>query len=248
MTQDPNKKSLRSFQCRDYLWTVFEQMSAELECSVDYLINEAMRQYARGRSYPTRGQSAPAMAAVQSVPPSSPAMSSPAMSSRTTDTAIAIEPSTMPPRTAVAAAQNVAIPAMPPTPTGPSRLPPPPRSEPRISLDSLPPLSAQRPKAPAPFAPPPRPRLTLIFNGQRIPVTKDEFVIGRGSKSADFTIRDGNISRRHAVLVFHEGQYFMKDLGSTNGVEFEGRRIDVKRVEEGDVFHLCDYAISFTYR
>ena len=45
---DQNKKTLRQFQCRDYLWEIFEQMSAELECSVDYLINEAMRQAANG--------------------------------------------------------------------------------------------------------------------------------------------------------------------------------------------------------
>ena len=48
---DPNKKSGRTFQCRDVLWETFEQMARELECSVDYLINEAMKQYARQRSY-----------------------------------------------------------------------------------------------------------------------------------------------------------------------------------------------------
>src|SRR5262245_43601936 len=53
MTQDQNKKTLRHFQCRDYLWDIFEQMSTELECSTDYLINEAMRQYARSRNYGT---------------------------------------------------------------------------------------------------------------------------------------------------------------------------------------------------
>ena len=51
MSSDPNKKSTRSFQCRDVLWETFEQMARELECSVDYLINEAMKQYARQRSY-----------------------------------------------------------------------------------------------------------------------------------------------------------------------------------------------------
>src|ERR1044071_5578133 len=58
-THDQNKKTLRHFQCRDYLWEVFEQMSTELECSTDYLINEAMRQYARSRNYGTarRGDS-----------------------------------------------------------------------------------------------------------------------------------------------------------------------------------------------
>src|SRR4051812_17780406 len=63
MSSDPNKKSTRTFQCRDVLWETFEQMARELECSVDYLINEAMKQYARQRSYgpsrtpfPGRGQ------------------------------------------------------------------------------------------------------------------------------------------------------------------------------------------------
>src|SRR5271170_259608 len=51
MSADPNKKSGRSFQCRDVLWETFEQMARELECSVVYLINEAMKQYARQRSY-----------------------------------------------------------------------------------------------------------------------------------------------------------------------------------------------------
>ena len=54
MSSDPNKKSTRSFQCRDVLWETFEQMARELECSVDYLINEAMKQYARQRSYGSR--------------------------------------------------------------------------------------------------------------------------------------------------------------------------------------------------
>ena len=54
MNHDQNKKTLRQFQCRDYLWEIFEQMSGELECSVDYLINEAMRQYARSRNYGVR--------------------------------------------------------------------------------------------------------------------------------------------------------------------------------------------------
>src|SRR5689334_12882180 len=59
-TQDQNKKTLRHFQCRDYLWEVFEQMSTELECSTDYLINEAMRQYARSRNYGTASTAATA--------------------------------------------------------------------------------------------------------------------------------------------------------------------------------------------
>ena len=56
MSADPNKKSPRSFQCRDVLWETFEQMARELECSIDYLINESMKQYARQRSYSPQNQ------------------------------------------------------------------------------------------------------------------------------------------------------------------------------------------------
>ena len=37
-------------------------------------------------------------------------------------------------------------------------------------------------------------------------------------------------------------------LGSTNGIDYKGMRIDNKRIDEGDVFHLCDYELRFTYR
>lgn len=92
------------------------------------------------------------------------------------------------------------------------------------------------------------PPLFVIFNGQKIPINKNEFVIGRGSKTADLPIKDGNISRRHAAIVFDNGRYFVKDLGSTNGIEFAGQRIDNKQIEEGDVFQICDYELRFTYR
>src|SRR6478609_11542874 len=59
MSADPNKKSVRQFQCRDVLWETFEQMARELECSVDYLVNEAMKQYARQRNYGSAGGGAP---------------------------------------------------------------------------------------------------------------------------------------------------------------------------------------------
>jgi len=113
-----------------------------------------------------------------------------------------------------------------------------------------PPLpSAPRAAAPVPgyASSGPRPTLYVIFNGQKMPVNKDEFVIGRGSKSADLPIKDGNISRRHAAVVFQNGGWYMKDLGSTNGIEFNGTRIDTKLIAEGDMIQICDYELRFTY-
>jgi pSer/pThr/pTyr-binding forkhead associated (FHA) protein len=102
--------------------------------------------------------------------------------------------------------------------------------------------------SPAPIAMGAGPTLFLIYNGQRYPVTKDQFIIGRGSKTSDLPIKDGNISRKHAAVIRRNGTFYIKDLGSTNGIDYKGMRIDNKRIDEGDVFHLCDYELRFTYR
>ncbi|MDH5676409.1 MAG: FHA domain-containing protein [Myxococcales bacterium] len=257
-TQDQNKKTLRHFQCRDYLWAIFEQMSAELECSTDYLINEAMRQYARSRNYGTSrsgpkpepqapGAGAPASAPIPSLRQGSPATPSGSLPSPGRPMA--------PARPALPSAPGLAGGAA--GPQRPASMPPPP---PRAPAPAPPPRPAPAPPRPAVSAPPPlpqtpvaqhgvhHPQLFVIFNGQKIPVNKDEFVIGRGSKGADLAIKDGNISRRHAAIVWHNGAHYMKDLGSTNGVEFQGRRFDSKRIDEGDLYRICDYELQFTYR
>ena len=90
--------------------------------------------------------------------------------------------------------------------------------------------------------------LYLVFDNQKYRIDKDQFIIGRGTKSSDLPIKDGNISRKHAAVIRRNGTYFIKDLGSTNGIDFKGMRIDNKRIEEGDIFHLCDYELRFTFK
>src|SRR5258708_36810246 len=48
---DQSKKTMRHFYCRDVLWETFEQMANDFDCSIDYLVNEAMRHYARSKNY-----------------------------------------------------------------------------------------------------------------------------------------------------------------------------------------------------
>lgn len=78
-------------------------------------------------------------------------------------------------------------------------------------------------------------------------VDKEQFIIGRGSKISDLAIKDGNISRKHAAVVRRNGVYYIQDLGSTNGIEYKGMRIDNKRIEDGDVFYICDYEFHFNF-
>ncbi|MCA9580420.1 MAG: FHA domain-containing protein [Myxococcales bacterium] len=325
---DHNKKTLRHFQCRDYLWDVFSMMSQELECSVDYLINESMRQYARSRNYGTRpgnlsaqtGSAAAFDTQTGATPLGSPAAAIPALGGGGPDVAPAQatpSPQAPPPQAAPppapppqAAPPPAAPPPMapppqaaPPTPAAPppQAAPPPPAAPPPTappSPSAPPPPWASEPAAPEatpaplgaavagimahpgqtssdrsgsmrptnppaarnPSIPPPLPgssppaapqslpRLTLLFNNERYPIAKGEFVIGRGSKTADLAIKDGNISRRHCAVVLENNEFWIKDLGSTNGIEFQGQRVESKRIDEGDLFLLCDYQLRFTYQ
>ena len=91
-------------------------------------------------------------------------------------------------------------------------------------------------------------KLSISYQGETFPVTKDRFIIGRGKQSSDLTIKDPNVSRQHAMIEFSNGQYYIVDMGSTNGVEYNGQRIARKQIAEGDVFRICDHDLRFTYR
>ncbi len=263
---DTNKTD-RSFKCREALWHKFEQMAAELDCSVDYLINDAMKQYARQRGYGTRGLgSAPSASA----PPL------PNMAGPTGVLAPPAPPLTVPQRSPAGPPQGPGRAAVggppPPPPMAPPPMAPPPPPQTRLSAPPRGPGAATLPISPlAPGAPPPPPppppaapprarhdgsarnhalpaagSLNLYYMGERFPITKERFVIGRGKQSSDLTIKDPNVSRQHALVEFLNGQYFMVDMGSTNGVEYEGQRIQRQVIGEGDVFHVCDHELRFS--
>ena len=218
---DQSKKTMRHFYCRDVLWETFEQMANDFDCSIDYLINEAMRYYATSKSYMPRqaGAGAGAGAAAPAARPQPPARGG---------SKGAPSP---PPRRA-------APPPPPGSRRGPGRGP--------VSLGSG--LSRPVRPTPQPTAQATTPVLYLIYRNQRYPVDKDQFILGRGSKTSDLPIKDGNISRKHAAVIRRNGVYYIKDLGSTNGIDYKGMRIDNKRIEEGDVFLMCDHEIRFTFK
>lgn len=106
------------------------------------------------------------------------------------------------------------------------------------------------PPPPAPSAavrrPPAAPiarTLTIHYQGRPFQVTKDRFIIGRGKTSSDLTIRDPNVSRQHALVEFSGGNFYMVDMGSTNGIEFSGQRVQRKAIQNGDVFRICDHEL-----
>ena len=90
------------------------------------------------------------------------------------------------------------------------------------------------------------PRLLLHFQGNSVPVTKARFVIGRGKQGTDFTIKDPNVSRQHAMVEYSDGVHYLVDLGSTNGVLVNGERVQRRVIADGDEFRICDHTLRFT--
>jgi hypothetical protein len=96
----------------------------------------------------------------------------------------------------------------------------------------------------APPAEPEREVVTLTIAGREYEVTKPSVVLGR-SREADVRVSDVNVSRRHAELRQEGAGYWIVDLGSTNGVEVNGRRVERSRVRDGDRITLGSTEVVF---
>jgi hypothetical protein len=71
--------------------------------------------------------------------------------------------------------------------------------------------------------------------------------IGR-SREADIVLEDANVSRKHAEVRPSGGSWIVRDLGSTNGVKVNGRRLDPARpqsLKRGDVIELGTSRATF---
>jgi hypothetical protein len=153
-----------------------------------------------------------------------------------------------------------AVPAVPAGPLVSARSPAGggnPRLPPLPTLRSVPPPSRAAypsggppPRSVGLPAPPPKGSgaLAVYYKGEFFRINKDRFVIGRGKQASDLTIKDPNVSRQHAMIEFINGHYFIVDMGSTNGVEFEGQRIQRKLITDGDIFRVCDHELLFVYQ
>lgn len=71
MPTDAFRKAPRTFQCRESLWEAMSELSRELECSVDYLVNESMKMYLRSRPAPSPPRAPPVPPPTRPEPPPS---------------------------------------------------------------------------------------------------------------------------------------------------------------------------------
>jgi hypothetical protein len=86
--------------------------------------------------------------------------------------------------------------------------------------------------------------VTLAFDGTRHEVSKRNVVLGR-SRDCDIQLTDANVSRRHAELRQEGASYWIVDLGSTNGMEVNGKRVKRAKLRAGDTITLGSTDITF---
>ena len=179
LMNEKKPKTVRTFECRDHLWRLFRFVADDLGCTVDYLVNESMREYARSRGYSITE----------------------AMKIAQDETAVVSE-YTAPPPAVIHPPESVSYP----------------------------------------------PRLFVAVNGAETEVVGPKFVIGRGSRMTDLTIADTNISRRHCIIEQTDQGFFISDLGSTNGIEIGGTRVERCQIEHNLCVYICDYELRFYFR
>ena len=85
----------------------------------------------------------------------------------------------------------------------------------------------------------------LRFEGKTAVLRSSGAVIGR-SRECDVVLSDQNVSRKHAEVRPSGGKWIVKDLGSTNGVKVNGRRIQgAQSLKPGDTIELGTSTIGF---
>lgn len=86
-------------------------------------------------------------------------------------------------------------------------------------------------------------KVVLEIGGQRHPVNPPGVTLGRGS-TVGLKIDDPGISRAHAEIRFVGGGVEVADLGSTNGVIVDGRRVDSAPLQNGSQIRLGNTTIT----
>src|SRR5256885_11638199 len=83
----------------------------------------------------------------------------------------------------------------------------------------------------------PRGRGYVLIDGRRNLLAGERMTIGR-SRECELVVDDPNVSRRHAEVRKTIEGWMVVDLGSTNGVKVNGRRVQEEVLRPGDKITL----------
>ena len=95
---------------------------------------------------------------------------------------------------------------------------------------------------------PTRPSFTIVISEKGGAERRESFAVAELSigriQGNDLTLPKGNVSKRHAKLIFSDGRFVVTDLNSTNGTYVNRRRIQQATVVgEGDRIYVGDFVL-----
>ena len=92
---------------------------------------------------------------------------------------------------------------------------------------------------------------TLDINGERLPLAPPGIVVGRGN-DADLRVNDPGVSRRHVEFRVTEDaagpRVTVHDLGSTNGVLVNGKRVENATLADGAEIRIGNTTLTLHQR
>jgi hypothetical protein len=92
---------------------------------------------------------------------------------------------------------------------------------------------------------------TLEINGERLPLAPPGIVVGRGN-DADLRVNDPGVSRRHVEFRVTDDtdgpRVSVHDLGSTNGVLVNGRRVEEATLADGAEIRIGNTILTLHQR
>jgi adenylate cyclase len=82
--------------------------------------------------------------------------------------------------------------------------------------------------------------------GDSIALVKPKLLVGR-APSCDVVLAFPTISSRHCELEFKDGFWFVRDLGSHNGIRVNGVRCDAKQLQPDDMLTIAQHRYTIVY-
>ena len=81
-------------------------------------------------------------------------------------------------------------------------------------------------------------RLVALDEGPDIALTRAMVVVGRHPQ-CDTRLDSPRVSRHHCCMTPDRGEVIVRDLGSTNGIRINGRRVETGRLRPGDELSIA---------
>lgn len=73
---------------------------------------------------------------------------------------------------------------------------------------------------------------------------EDRVTIGRTDDNV-LVLADAGVSKQHAVIEYRDGDYYIADLGSSNGVFLNNERIETSKLKYWDEIQIHNFVIKF---